>query len=183
MRPHVTKVSVTCPHCGVIFHQYASARQRFCSRACAYAGRRAAAKTRFWSKVKKTASCWLWTDHITRGYGYVGYEYATWRAHRLAYVFTYGPIPSGALVLHKCDNRACVRPDHLYLGNAKDNTRDMMLRGRHSRGKRQIVASTIVDQIRSEYAAGNITHRQLAHRFHLGRTTIARILTHGHPYE
>jgi hypothetical protein len=43
-----------------------------------------------------------------------------------------GPVPSGMLILHKCDVRGCVNPDHLFLGTAKDNTRDMMTKGREN---------------------------------------------------
>jgi hypothetical protein len=51
-------------------------------------------------------------------------------AHREAYRLTYGEIPAGLLICHHCDNRACVRPDHLFLGTYKDNAQDMVRKGR-----------------------------------------------------
>jgi len=87
---------------------------------------------RFWPKVKKTATCWLWIGHIDRkGYGKI------WRwpqksavASRVSWELHNGPIPKGMNVLHRCDNPACVRPDHLFLGTIGDNNRDRYAKGR-----------------------------------------------------
>jgi hypothetical protein len=85
----------------------------------------------FWSKVNKTAGCWLWTRP-----GWIdGYaQFMTRRrrvyVHRFAYELTHGPIPPGLLVCHKCDVPLCVRPDHLFLGTPKDNILDAVRKGR-----------------------------------------------------
>jgi hypothetical protein len=88
---------------------------------------------RFWSKVQKTETCWLWMGarHPHGGYGqFVGPPIKELRAHRYSWVLAYGPIPDGLLVCHRCDNPPCVRPDHLFLGTHLDNALDMMAKGR-----------------------------------------------------
>lgn len=96
-------------------------------------GRFAAAplEERFWRRVKKTDGCWEWTGGLlSSGYGacFVG-AYST-GAHRVSWELANGPIPDGLWVLHHCDNRPCVRPDHLFLGTVLDNNRDAIAKGR-----------------------------------------------------
>jgi hypothetical protein len=70
------------------------------------------------------------TDMKIGKHGY-GYTHARGYAHREAYTNFYGPIPQGAHILHRCDNKACVNPEHLYCGTDKDNARDRVARGQH----------------------------------------------------
>ena len=72
---------------------------------------------RFWSKVDKTDSCWLWTACKNRkGYGHFSVGGRSGRphlAHRMSYEFLIGPIPQGLTIDHLCKNKACVNPEHL----------------------------------------------------------------------
>jgi hypothetical protein len=90
---------------------------------------------RFWPRVDKTShagGCWLWTGSKFRtGYGRATQMCKPVSAHRLSYIINVGPIPSGRLILHSCDNRACVNPSHLRIGTHADNVADMVARGRN----------------------------------------------------
>lgn len=88
---------------------------------------------RFWSKVNKTDSCWLWTDRLSvDGYGRISYSGTTRMifAHRYSYELAHGPIPADLVVRHRCDVRHCVNPDHLTIGTPADNLADTRARGR-----------------------------------------------------
>lgn len=88
---------------------------------------------RFWDKVDKSGDCWLWTAGITAGkYGIISISGKRHYAHRVSWELVNGPVPEGLFVLHKCDVRRCVRPDHLFIGTHDDNMADMMAKGRHS---------------------------------------------------
>jgi hypothetical protein len=142
---------------------------------------------RFWEKVKKAPGCWTWTAaKYANGYGLFAFS-QPWRrgyAHRASWELAFGAIPDGLWVLHHCDNPACVRPDHLFLGTHADNMRDMKSKGRWNlNGARTSLAGenhpmrrlteTAVRDIRRRFAAGGITKRALAreygvHEAHIG---------------
>ena len=92
---------------------------------------------RFWLSVRKTDKCWEWHGKITvDGYGmFCSSLFAGKRkgflAHRYSYLLSYGHIPDGKIIRHSCDNRTCVRPDHLLVGTPADNAKDRISRNRN----------------------------------------------------
>lgn len=150
---------------------------------------------RFWAKVDKSAgndACWIWTGYIHwKGYGQfsVSAQKRTRRAHRVAYEIKYGKIPDGAFVCHKCDNRSCCNPAHLFLGSPQDNTSDMIIKGRQSQGeyhslrtprgeahRNHKLTRETVESIRKRYESGGTSQRSLAAEFNVSKTLIANIL-------
>lgn len=142
---------------------------------------------RFWEKVQKTESCWFWIGALyTNGYGHIGSGGAGQKnllAHRVSWVFAYGQIPDRLCVLHRCDVRRCVRPDHLFLGTKLDNTRDMDAKGRRvitphladTNGHASLTNDQVLD-IRRRYTAGGVTQWMLAREFGVWQGTISAIV-------
>jgi hypothetical protein len=95
---------------------------------------------RFDAKMKRGAGCWEWLGCKRSGYGQfcADTKRSPITAHRFSYEHFIGPIPTGMLVLHRCDNRGCVNPGHLFLGTQADNMSDKMLKGRASRADLRI---------------------------------------------
>lgn len=89
---------------------------------------------RFWDKVEKTDSCWLWRAACRKGYGAFKFSGRVYDAHRFSYILAHGDIPEGMAVCHHCDQPLCVRPDHFFLGTIRDNNLDMHQKGRHKGG-------------------------------------------------
>lgn len=100
---------------------------------------------KLWSKVDKTSSadgCWLWTGYQEAdGRGRILVNGRREMVYRVAWTEIIGPIPDGLWVCHKCDNPSCVNPAHLFLGTAKDNTQDMLAKGRHRTDEEKRVAN------------------------------------------
>ena len=142
---------------------------------------------RFWKYVNKTADCWLWTGAKTYGgYGVInsgGRDGKIIRAHRLSWELHNGPFPAELDVCHKCDNPSCVRPDHLFLGTAKDNVADMVHKGRARGGaprgslhpQAKLTEAQVVD-IRARHTAGAASQRQLAREYGVDRRAIHQVV-------
>jgi hypothetical protein len=132
---------------------------------------------RFWSSVSKSDGCWEWTGHLVHGYGYIRKEYRRIRAHRASWEMNCGPVPRGLMVLHSCDNRRCVNPAHLRLGNHCENMADRDSRGRQAAGSRQHSAklndATVVEIKR--LLAGGATIKSLAPIYNVSKSTIAAV--------
>ena len=100
-------------------------------------------------KVNNETGCWEWMACKGRhGYGHLRYKGPVVLAHRLSYTMWRGPIPKGKCVLHHCDNRGCVNPQHLFVGTREDNMRDAMAKGRIARGELHVHSVLNEDDVR-----------------------------------
>lgn len=121
------KLNGTCDSCG------SPAWRRQCL-ACYFKARaQDTRKERLLSKVEKSRDgCWMFNGfRLANGYGRIkGDGESVMLAHRMSWEVFKGPIPEGLLVLHRCDTRPCVNPDHLFLGTHRDNMLDMISKGR-----------------------------------------------------
>ncbi len=142
---------------------------------------------RFVSKVERGDGCWIWRGaHVSDGYGHfrVGPARVV-RAHRFAYELWVGEIPEGLMVIHSCDVRDCVNPEHLRVGTNQDNMDDRNSRGRtqhHGRGgnfwptnRHSKLTPDLVRQLRADAATG-VSFRELGRRYGLDHKSAASIV-------
>lgn len=144
---------------------------------------------RFWSRVDRSGptlreelgQCWICTSAKDKdGYAriYSNMKHNNVCAHRLAWEIIRGAIPENMLVLHKCDNPACVRPEHLFLGSQAENMNDKTTKVRQARGERHgmsVIGPDDVREIRRLEGTG-LTQSEIASRFGLQQTQVWRIL-------
>lgn len=131
--------------------------------------------------VKK--GCWVWqAARNSAGYGVMWYRGKLRLAHHVAWIVHRGELPAGSVLCHTCDNPACVNPDHLFIGDHKENSADMVRKGRSARGERAGTAKLTEDDvstIRRLYrwrGVGGLTQQQLADMFGVSRSRINYIV-------
>lgn len=131
-----TPFFIACKFCGIRVRTKPSAGTRFCSRRCTDEFQRRMAvppEIRFWERVQKTDGCWLWTAwKKPEGYGKIWINgRGPVFAHRYSWELAHGQqLDRSVFLCHRCDNPQCVRPDHLFPGDAKANALDASLKGR-----------------------------------------------------
>lgn len=139
-----------------------------------------------WAKVQKSEhpnGCWLFTGSILdSGYGLLARgkrDEGRVGAHVAAWEEANGPVPDGKWVLHRCDVRACVRPDHLFLGTPAENSADMVEKGRSRHGERGTNAKLSKAQVIEirELDAQGWTRAEIGERYGVTPSNIGKILT------
>lgn len=132
------------------------------------------------STPEPNTGCWLWTGFIRKnGYGGVtSRSLGIGLAHRLSWAVSCGSIPDGLFVCHRCDNRACVNPRHLFLGTQTENMGDCRAKGRTALGERHGRSKLTSDQvlgIRAAVSAGE-TQASQAKKFEVSRSAVNLIV-------
>lgn len=139
---------------------------------------------RFFKKVEVVAgACWEWRGAKDEGYGrFFTRDGKINFAHRISYATHIGPIPDGMLVCHHCDNRACVNPEHLFLGTPRDNMIDMVNKGRNrparlfgSANPHSKMTLDRAQEARQLHTTGT-TIREIARLMGVGETCIGKII-------
>jgi hypothetical protein len=140
--------------------------------------------TRFWGKVSKTKTCWLWQGAKDRdGYGQIrpNSVVSVVKAHRASFYLFHGQIDEDKFVCHSCDVPSCVNPSHLFLGSNKDNVKDMDTKGRRNPAKNNQLPQTRltpekVREIRKLYKETSCTYKKLAVQFEVSQSAIFLIV-------
>lgn len=183
-----SRISVSCLACKKVFLEFPSTvknGRRYCSKKCYAQHYFPSLEERLWNRVVKTQDCWEWQGKkLPRGYGLIragrGKERTMLLVHRLSWEFSNKmSVPKGLWVLHRCDNPSCVNPDHLFIGTPKDNSQDMIRKGRQGtktnygekNGSSKLTQAQ-VDEIRNRL---DIKPSLFAHKYGVSKNCIYRI--------
>lgn len=181
-------MNATCAHCGAPFAMR-KATSRFCSKRCSGLAQNEAKRAsgeheaRYWANVQRGADgdCWPWLASKSEGYGQIRFAGEKLGSHVVSYRLAYGEVPPGLMVLHRCGNRECCNPAHLYAGNYADNTKDAVGHGTHvcnfGRGTSHIGSKLTPDQVRAirDALARGQSQRSIAEQMGVGQQTISAI--------
>jgi hypothetical protein len=130
---------------------------------------------RFEAKFVKTASCWEWTAALgNKGYGHFWFQGRPRPASQVSHLLYVGPIPEGMFVLHRCDNRKCVNPRHLFLGSNRENMDDMVRKGRQAKGEALGTAKLSAAQARS-IRSDQRSQRVIGREYGISHTVVGQI--------
>lgn len=171
-----------CPECGGLKLNFYA---RVCG-PCYHLNRRGKKRypdlDRFWKKVLKTESCWLWqASRDACGYGAFWLNNVVMPASRASYILFRGPIPEGLYVLHTCDNPSCVNPDHLIVGSQTDNMQDCVKKGRKHMpaGHEHYLAKLTKEQvvkIRELSVSGLYTQKHIGQLMGIAQPTVSAVV-------
>ncbi len=135
----------------------------------------------FWRNVEPIteSGCWIWTAGVfgKKGYGAFKVSGQSRRTHRISWTLLRGGIPKGLDVLHKCDVRCCVNPNHLFLGTQMDNMQDMISKGRKvaSPGTRNGQVKLTEQQVQEIIADTSMSQSKLAVKYGVCQQSISLI--------
>lgn len=137
------------------------------------------------TKTERQGECLIWVgDHSAKGYGYIRLNGKRLRAHRVMFEIHHGHIPAGTVILHSCDNPACINIAHLKAGSQLDNVHDMLNKGRANKAAGERCASSKltdaqVAEIRQSYKPRSYGHgsHALAKKYGVSKPTIRAILS------
>lgn len=136
-----------------------------------------------WKRIDKKGEndCWEWGGHTVYGYGQMRINKQRYYTHRIVWELIYAPIPEGLYVLHKCDNKICCNPSHLWLGTIEENNKDRDQKGRRvvcfgeQNGNNKLTRKQ-VDEIRRVYNTGNYTYFKLGELYNTHYSNIGYIM-------
>lgn len=125
------------------------------------------------------SGCWLWIGPVDgRGYAKFIYRHRAYIASRVSAMVHGMTLPLGKVVCHRCDNRLCVNPDHLFVGTQKQNMDDMRAKGRAAVGERMPTAKLTAAKVRGIRFLASLGRKQnvMAEQYGVSKMTISRVV-------